>query len=300
MVKLSNLNLLNLSITKSKPKLFVTGGTGFIGSHFVNQAHEAGYEIRALRRNPNSKTRIPLLKEPEWLDLALDKLEPVHFSGCNVLVHLAAHSPNVPYDSYSNCMYWNVVSAVRMFEMAHTAGINYWLVAGSCFEYGLSGECYDFIPKDATLEPTLSYPASKAAASIAFSSLARNINARLYLGRIFQVYGEGEQEGRLWPSLRKAALAGEDFPMTKGEQVRDFVAVEAVAKKFLEMIDGNIQPGQPFIEHVASGTPQTILEFSKFWWEKWGATGNLKIGEKPYRKGEVMRYVPKISVRNEK
>ena len=31
-------------------KLFVTGGTGFIGSHFINYAHKAGHEVVALKR----------------------------------------------------------------------------------------------------------------------------------------------------------------------------------------------------------------------------------------------------------
>jgi nucleoside-diphosphate-sugar epimerase len=77
------------------------------------------------------------------------------------------------------------------------------------------------------------YPTSKAAASTATIGLANTTKANLFLGRIFQVFGEGEAENRLWPSLRKAALAGEDFPMTPGEQIRDFIPVEDVAARFL-------------------------------------------------------------------
>ncbi len=277
-------------------KLFLTGGTGFIGSHFINQAHAAGHEIRALRRSPASQPRIPLDREPEWLDLPLDQLEPRHFDGCSVLVHLASHTPNVPYDSYSACMYWNVVAAVRMFEKAHESGLDTWIVAGSCFEYGLSGERYDRIPVDAPLEPTLSYPASKAAASVAIASLALNLKTSLYYGRIFQVYGEGEPEGRLWPSLRKAALAGEDFPMTPGDQVRDFIPVEQVASTFLNACTRkDLAPGQPVIENVGTGTPQTLRAFAEYWWTHWNASGSLNIGATPYRPNEVMRYVPAIA-----
>lgn len=277
-------------------KFFLTGGTGFIGSHFINQTHATGHEIRALRRSPDSHPRIPLDREPEWLDLALDKLEPEHFAGCDVLVHLASHTPNVPYDSYSACMYWNVTAAVRMFEKAHETGLNTWIVAGSCFEYGLSGERYEFIPVDAPLEPTLSYPASKAAASVAIASLARNLKTSLYYGRIFQVFGEGEPEGRLWPSLRKAALAGEDFPMTPGDQVRDFIPVEEVAATFLTACTRtDLLPGVPCTENVGTGTPQTLRQFAEHWWAHWNASGNLLIGTTPYRPNEVMRYVPEVS-----
>jgi len=88
------------------------------------------------------------------------------------------------------------------------------VVVGSCFEYGRSGEWYEFIPPDAPLEPTQTYPASKAAASVAFYQLAVELNLRLSIHRIFQVFGEGEVESRLWPSLRKAAASGADLEMT--------------------------------------------------------------------------------------
>jgi nucleoside-diphosphate-sugar epimerase len=66
----------------------------------------------------------------------------------------------------------------------------------------------------------MTYPASKAAASIAFTQWSIENQLKLKYLRIFQVFGEGEAESRLWPSLRKAALSGNDFDMTHGEQIR--------------------------------------------------------------------------------
>ena len=109
------------------------------------------------------------------------------------------------------------------------------------------------------------------------------------------MFGEGEAETRLWPSLKKAALDGEDFPMTEGAQVRDFIAVEDVAKYFLEVcLKNDLIAGKPEFYNVGSGIPKSILEFSEYWWKKWEAKGKLLIGKLPYREGEVMRYVPKI------
>ena len=79
-----------------------------------------------------------------------------------------------------------------------------------------------------------SYAASKAAASIALRQWAEEKGAYLEILRLFHVYGEVEPEGRLWPTLRNAAAQGYDVPMTWGEQVRDFIAVEEVVKVFLQ------------------------------------------------------------------
>jgi hypothetical protein len=48
---------------------------------------------------------------------------------------------------------------------------------------------------------------------------------------------------------------------------------------------------------VASGRPQTLLEFARYWWSFWAATGSLLPGALPYRVGEIMRLVPEMPVR---
>ena len=275
-------------------KLFVTGATGFIGSNFVNAAHDAGHEIIGLKR-AGSQPRVPLLHEPEWVQGQLNSNFIQKLQECDVLVHLAAHTPNPPYASLEECLHWNLYMSLSLLNQAHKAGIKKYLIAGSCFEYGRSGEKYELIPVDAPLEPTMAYPTSKAAASIAFHGWAVEKNISLQILRIFQVFGEGESESRLWPSLHKAAISGENYPMTEGEQVRDFVSVEEVAATFVSALsfDG-VDLGKPIIKNVGTGSPQSVRKFSEYWWKKWNAKGELQIGKVPYRDNEIMRFVPLI------
>lgn len=275
-------------------RIFLTGGTGFIGSHFINEAHNAGHEIVALKR-PSSYTRVPLDREPFWIEGYLDSDLLSHIKGCDSLVHLAAHSPNPPYDSFSNCIYWNVYASLKLLEYAREAGVTKYLIAGSCFEYGESAKKYDKIPVDAPLNPILSYPASKAAASLAFTAFCSQFMLKIKILRIFQVYGEGEAESRLWPSLKKAALNGEDFLMTAGEQVRDFIHVKDVARSFVSELDFSlVSDGEVMIKNIGSGKPMSLREFSEKCWQEWGASGNIKFGSLPYRVNELMKLVPDL------
>lgn len=276
-------------------KIFLTGGTGFIGSHFINEAHKAGHELFCLKRE-NSKPRINLEKEPNWIIGNLDDKFPKEiFTGIDIFVHFAAHSANVPYDTLENCLYWNMMVPLKLFNTSFTAGLKNYLVAGSCFEYGKSGEKYDFIPPDAPLLPTMTYPTSKAAASVAFAGWASINSIQLKYLRIFQVYGDGELETRFWPALKKAALEGIDFPLTKGEQIRDFINVEDVVKRFVkELIFSNVVEGVPLIDNVGTGKPQTLKEFAEYWWKEFGAEGKLIFGRYDYRNNEIMRFVPQI------
>lgn len=275
-------------------KIFVTGATGFIGSNFINYLLKKKVDFVAHRRSEKSLPSIDLVEDPEWCTKGLDELEEKDFQGIDVIVHLAAHSMKPPYEALADCLYWNTLVPAKIFTIAHQVGVKKFVIAGSCSEYGKSGERYDFIPTSAPLEPTVTYSASKAAASISFCQFAREKKVDLSIYRIFQVFGEGESETRLWPSLRRSAMNGEDFPMTHGEQVRDFVPVEKVVEVlFNECLTEN-EEGEPIVKNLGTGQPQSVLEFSQHWWSHWNASGKLLVGKLPYRAQEVMRYVPEI------
>lgn len=280
-------------------KIFLTGGTGFIGSHFINLAINHGHEIIALKR-AGSQSRVPLIQQPEWLIGELnEELDfAAIFTDIDVFVHLAAHSANHPYDSLNNCLKWNLVASIHLIQKAALYGIEKFVIAGSCFEYGKTCERIQELNVDSPLEPNNNYSISKAASSIALLGLAREMNLKLKLLRVFQVYGEGEQPSRFWPSLKEAAFSGKDFHMTKGEQLRDFISVNDVATQFVEALDFTEDNcNYPLIKHVATGKPQRLIDFANKCWVDWGAAGSIITGEVPYRKDEIMRIATsKISI----
>ena len=276
--------------------LFVTGGTGFIGSHFVRTALRARHRVVAIRRS-GSMPRIQLTEEPAWIDKELFDCEPHNLQGIDALVHFASAGVSPQKASWEEMFNFNVNGTLHIMQVAKTAGVPRIVIAGSCAEYGNSAARLELIPTNTSLEPTSGYSASKAAAFIATRAFSIENSLELCYLRIFQAYGEGQYERNFWPQLRRAALAGEDFPMTKGEQVRDFIAVEDVAARFLDVAaNSNLKPGNPEIHNIGSGKPQTLRAFAEHWWEKWEAKGKLLYGAIPYRENEVMRYVPQLTL----
>ncbi len=275
-------------------KIFLTGGTGFVGSHFLNQALAAGHTVVAQRRQ-GSCSRLPLVSEPVWLDRPLDNDFSEALAGCDAVVHLAAHTPNPPYAPLDECLYWNVVASVRLLQQAAHQGVKNILVAGTCFEYGLGAEGQDFVHPATEARPTLTYPISKAAATASCLGLARHLGLRLQVLRIFQVYGEGEAATRFWPSLRSAAIEGRNFPMSSGVQIRDFISAPEVARQFLDALDfKGVEAGRPQVRNVGTGRAQSLLDFAQHWWKTWNATGNLMAGQLGLRAGEVARLVANV------
>jgi nucleoside-diphosphate-sugar epimerase len=275
-------------------KIFLTGGTGFIGSHFLNQSIAAGHTVIAQRR-PGSISRLRLIDEPIWVDRLLDQDFTAELAGCDVLIHLAAHTPNPPYAPLDECLYWNVVATTRILQQASAQGVKDVVVAGTCFEYGAAAEGQDYVHPATESRPTLTYPISKAAATTSCLGLARHLGLRLQVLRIFQVFGEGEAAARFWPSLRAAALEGRDFPMSAGVQIRDFIAAPDVAAAFLTALHNVVEPGRPQIRNVGTGQAQSLLAFAQHWWSHFGAIGNLLPGEIGLRPGELPRLVANVN-----
>jgi len=104
-----------------KPRVLVTGGAGFIGSHTVDQLLEKGYNVRILdslqpRVHPNGK--------PPWVspeaefqigDVAnFDDLSSA-LEGCEFVMHLAAYQDYMP--DFSRFIHTNTESTALIFEL---------------------------------------------------------------------------------------------------------------------------------------------------------------------------------------
>jgi len=276
-------------------RFFLTGGTGFLGNHFINAALAAGHYVTALRRQ-GSQPRLNLVGEPNWCYGNLNDNLSKHLDHCDLLVHLAAAGVVSNKNGGEFCFETNVIQSMALWRHAIDCGIKKFLICGSCFEYGITGLNERYIATEAPLLPTDAYSASKAAATMAAIGLAHEFNLKLIVVRPFQLYGEGEASTRFWPSLKHAALTGNDFAMTKGEQIRDFMHVEKAATALLELSYSlDKMPGNIALHNLGTGQPMTLLEFAQQQWKSFDAEGALLPGSIPYRTDEIMRYVPKIS-----
>jgi UDP-glucose 4-epimerase len=275
-------------------KIFLTGATGFVGSNFMRLALRKNIHVVASRRTPQFSSEV-CPENLQWVDGALDEIPATAMIGCTVFVHLAAHGVAPAQATWQDCFYWNVTASLALWLKAAEAGIQRFLICGSGGEYGRSGDHYSPLSPSTPLLPTEPYSSSKAAATMAAIGLSIDKKVEMAILRPFQIYGEGEAEHRFWPSLRRAALQGSDFPMTSGSQIRDFVGVHQVANSFCDGINRlDLRPGVPIIENIGSGCSRTLLDFAEEEWRRFGATGKLIPGALPQRRGEIMSFIPEV------
>jgi nucleoside-diphosphate-sugar epimerase len=275
-------------------KIFMTGSTGFVGSHLINQLHLSGHEVTAMYRE-NKETRVSLTKQPVWLQRQMNEITANDLKGHDVLLTLAAAGmPNNPEKvSFDEMFYWNVTALISMIDAAKEANVKKIVICSTFKEYGDSASKYDFIPKDAPLLPTTPFACSRVAGYMAALAYAQKFNINIEYVRFFNMYGEGENALDLWTAIKNAALAGEDFDMTPAEQVRDYIDVKDAVKQLNTVIE---LPGANTlrVHHIASGIPIVLKDFADYWWKYWNAKGRINYGVLPYRSYESMRIVGKL------
>jgi nucleoside-diphosphate-sugar epimerase len=278
-------------------RILVTGATGFLGAHFANAACAGGHEVVAVRR-PGAVPRVAVASDVRWLDKPLADVATRDCRGIDAVVHFSSQGVSPQRTTWQEAFRHNVTEQLRLLLAAADANVGRFVLSGSCVEYGPEAAAHEFIAPSTPLSPTGAYAASKAAGCVASLALARDQSLRMVYLRVFHAFGAGQHRDNLWPSLRAAAIAGADYPMTPGEQIRDFVPVGDVASTFLEVcVNRSLEAGRPEVHNVGNGRPVTILEFADRWWRTWDAKGRLLPGTIPYRKDEVMRCVPELTIR---
>lgn len=119
----------------SSSRVFLTGATGFIGQHVFRALRDAGYEVRALVRDPaarieNAETIVGDLRDPGALVPSL--------RACRYLVHCAALYSFSPRDRPS-LRPVNVAGTAGLLEAARIAGVQRAVVTSSAATVGPAG-----------------------------------------------------------------------------------------------------------------------------------------------------------------
>ena len=92
-------------------KIFLTGGTGYIGTNFIKYALKKNHKIYATSRRKKNKKRKNLF----WLHGRIDKNWP-QLKHCDVLVHLASEGVYNKYASFKKCYTFNVRASTKLLE----------------------------------------------------------------------------------------------------------------------------------------------------------------------------------------
>ena len=210
-------------------KIFLTGGSGFVGKHILKKLSEDGHTILLLSRIPRAQVfglktfpkRIQVVKG----DLAgitrwkskLKKFKP------DAAIHLAWEG--IPRTDIEVSIK-NLLFSLELVKMLGEIRCKHIVAVGTQWEYGHK---IGKIKETAELEPFNPLAAAKTSLELFGREIAKEKDIKFSWLRFFAVYGPGQRSGALIPTVIRNLKEGA-VPQIKSLETRnDFVYVDDVA-----------------------------------------------------------------------
>ena len=238
-------------------KVFITGATGFIGSHVTRLLLSEGCEVHALVRESSDLWRIndvvPSLRLVRCDLLAFDALN-AHLERIqpDLCIHLAWYAvPGKYLTSLENLSLLN--ASLHLASRLASLGCQRFVGIGTCFEYDTR---LGYLSETSPTRPRNLYAASKLALQVVLEQLANTTGMEVAWLRLFYQYGPFENERRLVPSIICSLLRHQVAKVTQGEQIRDFLHVEDVAAAIWAVAQSDLSGAV----NIGSGKPVAVRD----------------------------------------
>ncbi|MEJ7768916.1 MAG: NAD(P)-dependent oxidoreductase [Chitinophagaceae bacterium] len=268
--------------------ILVTGATGFIGCYVIPALLERGCHVIASSVDEQKARQQPWYSQVTYIPFDFADLDPFSdyysiFGSPDRMIHLAWEGlPNYKADFHISV---NLPRHLAFLQNLLMGGLKDITITGTCFEYGMrEGE----LKEDFVVSPTNPYAIAKDRLRIALTELQFSEGFSLKWVRLFYMFGKGQSTNSLLSQLDKALDEGQFvFNMSGGEQVRDYLPVEEVARNIVKIA---LQEKVTGIINCASGQPVTIRQFVQGYLESTRKSIHLNLGHYPYPDYEPMSF----------
>ena len=269
-------------------RVLVTGATGLIGRHAIQDLVTRGYEVHGVSRTrPVDDTSGVIWHEADLLDPG-EAQRIVKESCASYLLHLAWVTEHGEFWSSLDNKLWLTVSQ-RLIDAFVEAGGERVVVSGSCAEYDWNalgdGICRE---TETPLNPHTLYGQCKVAL---YKWLMSREDISSAWGRVFFLYGEGESPKRLVPDVALALIEGREAKCSSGRQVRDFLDAESVAQGFVALLLSDVHGAV----NVASGEARTIADIANLLGDVTCKPELVKLGAFPDRPDDPASIVADVT-----
>ncbi len=227
-----------------KDKIFiVTGGRGFIGSHFVELLLAHGHSVIDIdKMTYAANTDLPFDKNPKYTLIKQDIKDITHLPNCDYIVNFAAesHVDNSIVNSFP-FIESNIIGVHNLLELVrrkHECDRPLFFQISTDEVYGdiLDGS---FIEDD-KLKPSNPYSAAKAAAEMLVMSYGRTYGIKYLISRSTNNYGSRQYFEKLIPKIIASIRSNRKVPIHgDGSYIRDWIHVTDNVNGIYKIIESN-------------------------------------------------------------
>lgn len=272
-------------------RVVVTGASGFLGGYVLRQLEAVEAEVVAvIDRNRSQFRHGPLLADVavQWFDDPGELAGIIRSIAPEYVIHLHATitTERTPAAMRSTITA-NLLASIDLMSACADVGCKRVVLMGSGEEFGPVTGPFD----DSTIpDPPSPYGASKAAVTCYARMFHRAFNLPVTVLRPSVMYGPRQSPRMLIPQVMDALSQGKKIDVTAGQQTRDFIYAEDVARGILAALTATGVEGRSF--NLGSGEIKTVKECLTRIECISGRAGLIEYGALPYKKGEIFSYEP--------
>jgi nucleoside-diphosphate-sugar epimerase len=275
----------NVKLKKQKKsrQVVVSGATGFAGQYLVPLLLNHNYQVVATARDSNKAAQFDWFKDVQFVaaDFHKDSTNIIVEPGAG-LIHLAWQGlPN-----YNSLFHFeeNLPFNYRFIKSLVLSGVSQVLITGTCFEFGFqSGP----IASNTKPHPNNPYAVAKDVLRQQLEFFAKETAFCLQWARLFYMYGKGQNPKSVLSQLDTAIDNGDSvFNMSGGEQLRDYLPIEAVAQQLFDLYVSEREGTY----NVCSGKPISVRRLAEQRIKERSAPIKLNLGYYPYNDYEPIAF----------
>lgn len=260
------------------PRVFVTGGAGYIGSHAVKMLGEEGFEVAVydnLSTGKSSSVLYGRLIKGDILDYEALKNAILEFKP-DAVMHFAAkivvpESVEKPLLYYEN----NTMGALNVLKAMREAKVKKFIFSSTAAVYGQPEKMP--IKEDFPLSPINPYGRSKAFVEAILKDLSFAEDFDYVSLRYFNVAG-ADPDGKIGETKenathlitmcvrtacgkrKKLSVFGTDYPTKDGTCIRDYIHVMDLAKAHILALNYLLDGGKSQVFNCGYGRGFSVLE----------------------------------------
>jgi dTDP-glucose 4,6-dehydratase len=269
-------------------RILVTGGAGFIGSHFVRRQLRAGEDVAVLDKLTYSGNRANLPDDVDFHegDIADPAAVAQAARGCDAIVNFAAET-HVDRSILSAEDFGRAEFRGTQVLLEHIRDAGLRLVQVSTDEVYGDLEAGGSSKETDALCPSSPYSAAKAAGDLLVPAYVRSFGVNASITRGSNTYGPNQYPEKFIPLFVTNALDGEPLPLYgDGRQVRDWLFVEDHCAG-IELVLHEGTAGEVY--NVGGGDEHENIDVAERMLELTGADRSL-LRSVPDRPGHDRRY----------
>jgi dTDP-glucose 4,6-dehydratase len=281
------------TIRNEKMIIVVTGGRGFIGSHFVELALSKNHTIIDIDKCTYSANQtLPWDHSPNYTLIKQDINDITHLPTCDVLINFAAESHvDNSIKSPSQFIHSNINGVFNLLELIrgkteYDRPLFFQISTDEVYGDIISGSFYE----NSILKPSNPYAASKAAAEMLVLSYHRTYGIKYLISRCSNNYGARQFEEKLMAKTLKCIKNNKPIPIHgDGSYIRDWIYVKDHAEALMFLIESN---KSNFTINISANTHLSNLEVVKtiLAWENINIHQSDHYHFVPNRWGQDLRY----------